>query len=294
MEDKQIILGATIHPLAAMFPLLEGEEFEQLVESIDKHGIQTPILLLHHPPGHPRHKKGEPLIVVDGRNRLRAWERLANQGKVDRDYWINYVRVLSYDGDPNDEAYIRNCILAANIHRRHLTPDQRAAIMLRLTGEQICKQTAEVKKASTAKARAAKSVDQKSGPQNKRDVKAKHANSAAGQLAAAAKVGRHTAANAIEVAKAEESGKLPPGTMKAVEEGTTTLAKEKKKAESSTNRTTQAAKANGVKPVATGKAKSQGKQIDKDTFRFIAGEWLDADRDSFREELDAWYARLKR
>jgi len=294
MDEKQTILGAIIHPLAAMFPLLEGEEFQQLVESIDKHGIQTPILVLYPPPGSARHCKDDPVVVVDGRNRLRAWERLASQGKVEREHWTDYVQVLADDGDPNDEAYIRRCILAANIHRRHLTPDQRAAIMLRLTGEQIRKQTAAEKKASTAKARAAKSVNQKSGSPNKRDVKAMHANSAAGQLAAAAKVGRHTAANAIAVAKAEESGKLPPGTMKAVEEGATTLAKAKKKAESSTNRTTPAAKANGAKPVSTGKEKSQGKQIDKDTFRFIASEWLDADRDSFREELDAWYARLRR
>jgi ParB-like chromosome segregation protein Spo0J len=290
MEDKQIILGATIHPRAAMFPLLEGEEFEQLVESIDKHGIQTPILLLHHPPGHPRHKKGEPLIVVDGRNRLRAWERLANQGKVDRDYWINYVRVLSYDGDPNDEAYIRRCILAANIHRRHLTPDQRAAIMLRLTGEQISKQTAEAKAKTQAK-KGKIAVDQKSGPPNKRDVKAKHANSAAGQLAAAAKVGRHTAANAIEVAKAEEAGEIPPGTMKAVEEGRTTLAKEKKKAKKKAKTTSKKTKKGEVKKASTSKKTKSSNGIDKDTFRLIAADWLHSDRESFREELDVWRVR---
>jgi hypothetical protein len=105
--------------------------------------------------------------------------------------------------------------------------------MLRLTGQQIRKQTAEVKKASTAKARAAKSVRPNPDEQKKRDAKKENANSAAGQLAAAAKVGRHTAANAIAVSKAEESGKLPPGTMKAVEDGATTLAKAKKKAKAS-------------------------------------------------------------
>lgn len=286
MEEKQTILGATIHPLAAMFPLLEGEEFEQLVESIEKHGIQTPILLLHHPPGHPRHKKGEPLIVVDGRNRLRAWERLANQGKVDRDYWINYVRVLSYDGDPNDEAYIRRCILAANIHRRHLTPDQRAAIMLRLTGEQIQKQTAEAKAKTQAK-KGKVPVTQSAGQPEKRDKKSDHANSAAGQLAAAAKVGRHTAANAIAVAKAEESGKLPPGTMKAVEEGTTTLAKAKK-AEATSKKT----KKGGTKKASVSKATKLSNEIDKDTFRLIAADWLHSDRESFREELDVWRVRV--
>lgn len=287
MEEKQTILGATIHPMAAMFPLLEGEEFEQLVESIDKHGIQTPILVLYPPPGRAGHCKDDPVVVVDGRNRLRAWERLASQGKVVREQWTDFTNVLADEGDPNDEAYIRRCILAANIHRRHLTPDQRAAIMLRLTGEQISKQTAEVKKASTAKARAAKSVNQKSGSQDKRDVKAMHANSAAGQLAAAAKVGRHTAANAIAVAKAEESGKLPPGTMKAVEEGATTLAKEKKKAKTTSKKT----KKGEVKKASTSKKTKSSNGIDKDTFRLIAAEWLHSDRESFREELDVWRVR---
>jgi ParB-like chromosome segregation protein Spo0J len=285
MEEKQTILGATIHPMAAMFPLLEGEEFEQLVESIDKHGIQTPILLLHHPPGHPRHKKGEPLIVVDGRNRLRAWERLANQGKVDREYWTNYVTPLSYDGDPNDEAYIRQRILAANIHRRHLTPDQRAAIMLRLTGEQISKQTAEAK-AKTQPKKGSK-VTQSAGQPKKRDKKSDHANSAAGQLAAAAKVGRHTAANAIAVSKAEEAGELPPGTMKAVEEGATTLAKAKKEAKTTSKKT----KKGGVKKTSTSKKTKSSNGIDKDTFRLIAADWLHSDRESFREELDVWRVR---
>jgi ParB-like chromosome segregation protein Spo0J len=277
MGKTDEILGAKIHPMAAEFPLLEGDEFEQLVESIDKHGIQTPILVLHN----PRLAKHEPLIVVDGRNRLRAWERLVQQGKQDRDGWQEYVEVLADHGDPNDEGYIRRSILAANIHRRHLTPDQRVAIMLRLTGEQIIKQAAEAKAASTAKARAAKSVDQKSGPQEKRDVKQKHANSAAGQLAATANVGRHVAATAIKVAKAEQAGTLPPGTMKAVEDGKTTLAKAKKQAELT---------AKTSKPKKKSKTEKRA-SIDKDTFRLIAAEWLHSDRESFREELDVWRVR---
>jgi ParB-like chromosome segregation protein Spo0J len=285
MEEKQTILGATIHPLAAMFPLLEGEEFEQLVESIEKHGIQTPILVLYPPPGSTRHCKDDPFIVVDGRNRLRAWERLASQGKVVREQWTDWTNVLADDGDPNDEAYIRRCILAANIHRRHLTPDQRAAIMLRLTGQQIRKQTAEAKAKTQAKK--GSKVTQSSEQPKKRDKKTDNANSAAGQLAAAAKVGRHTAANAIAVNKAEESGELPLGTMKAVEDGATTLAKAKKKAKTTSKKT----KKGGVKKASTSKKTKSSNRIDKDTFRLIAANWLRSDRESFREELDVWRVR---
>lgn len=278
MSSKDEILGAKIHPMAAEFPLLEGDEFNQLVESIDKHGIQTPILVLHN----PRLAKHEPLTVVDGRNRLRAWERLVQQGRQDRDGWQDYIEVLADHGDPNDEDYIRRSILAANIHRRHLTPDQRAAIMLRLTGEKIIKQSAEAKAASTAKARAAKSVTQSSEQQKKRDKKKDNANSAAGQLAAAAKVGRHVAANALKVAKAEESGTLPTGTMKAVEDGKLSLAKARKQVDANEKASKPKTKSKTEKRVV----------IDKDTFRLIAAEWLHADKESFREELDAWRIRL--
>lgn len=277
MSSKDEILGAKIHPMAAEFPLLEGDEFNQLVESIDKHGIQTPILVLHN----PRLAKHEPLIVVDGRNRLRAWEQLVKQGRQDRDGWQDYVEVLADHGDPNDEDYIRRSILAANIHRRHLTPDQRAAIMLRLTGEKIIKQAAEAKAKTQAK-NGQVPVNQISGSPEKRDIKEMHANSAAGQLAAAAKVGRHVAANALTVAKAEEAGKVPQGTLKAVEDGKTTLAKAKKQVDAAAKASKQKTKSKTDKRVV----------IDKDTFRLIAAQWLHADKQSFREELDVWRVRV--
>lgn len=276
MSSKDEILGAKIHPMAAEFPLLDGDEFNQLVESIDKHGIQTPILVLHN----PRLAKHEPLTVVDGRNRLRAWEQLVKQGKADRDGWQDYIEVLADHGDPKDEDYIRRSILAANIHRRHLTPDQRAAIMLRLTGEKIIKQAAEAK-AKTQPKKGSK-VNQKSGSPKKRNVKEMHANSAAGQLAAAAKVGRHVAANALKVAKAEEAGKVPQGTLKAVEDGKTTLAKAKKQVDAAAKASKQKTKSKTDKRVV----------IDKDTFRLIAAQWLHADKQSFREELDVWRVRV--
>ena len=50
----------TAHPLASLFPLIFGDEFERLVDDMRAHGLRRAILVT-----------GETMIV-DGRNRLRA------------------------------------------------------------------------------------------------------------------------------------------------------------------------------------------------------------------------------
>jgi hypothetical protein len=48
------------HPAAAIYDLLDGDDFRDLAEDIEKHGLLTPIWL--HPDG----------SILDGRNRYRA------------------------------------------------------------------------------------------------------------------------------------------------------------------------------------------------------------------------------
>ena len=62
-EDESYTLGDktyTVHPIAKLFPLIFGDEFERLVDDMRAHGLRRAILVT-----------GETMIV-DGRNRLRA------------------------------------------------------------------------------------------------------------------------------------------------------------------------------------------------------------------------------
>lgn len=87
------------HPIANIFPLLEGIAFRDLVEDIRVHGLIEPIVL----------KDG---MILDGRNRLRA----CHAAQVS-------ARFKTYDGrDP--VAFV----VSANLHRRHLDVSQRSMI----------------------------------------------------------------------------------------------------------------------------------------------------------------------
>ena len=48
-----------VHPLGELFPLIEGDEFKELVASIKAHGLRDPITV-------------QDGMVLDGRNRQRA------------------------------------------------------------------------------------------------------------------------------------------------------------------------------------------------------------------------------
>ena len=92
-----------VHPVAEWFPLLDEEELAALAEDIRANGLRTPITV--DPSG----------VLLDGRNRLAACKRIG----------IEPTREV-YDGDA--VAFI----IGANLHRRHLSVDQRGLIAARL------------------------------------------------------------------------------------------------------------------------------------------------------------------
>jgi hypothetical protein len=103
------------YPLADLFPLMEGEEFDALVADIKANGLREAIVLYDG-------------MILDGRNRYRACKELGvdpsrpcSDGKCDGRMW------LTYTGD--DPAAF---IISKNIHRRHLTAEQRRELVEKL------------------------------------------------------------------------------------------------------------------------------------------------------------------
>jgi ParB-like chromosome segregation protein Spo0J len=141
-----------VHPAAEMFPLLEGKDYDELKAAIAAHGLSVPIV-----------KKGS--VILDGRNRLRACEELGIEPQF-----------TEYDG--NDEIAL---IVSMNLLRRHLTDDQRVAILAKLRGLELSQEAARRKRHG---------VPVKSPQGRVRE-----------QIANAAKVGEHKARSALIAAR---------------------------------------------------------------------------------------------
>jgi hypothetical protein len=92
------------HPLAELFPNMEGAEFASLVEDIRAHGQVQPLVMY----------QGK---ILDGRNRARACEKIGIKPKT-----------VDYRGtDP------LGYVLSLNLARRHLNESQRAMVAARVS-----------------------------------------------------------------------------------------------------------------------------------------------------------------
>ncbi len=80
------------HPIASIFPLMEGREYEELVESILKNGLREPIWM----------HEGK---IIDGRNRYRACMECGV-----------LPRFRQWDGNGSLTAFV----VDLNLHRRQL------------------------------------------------------------------------------------------------------------------------------------------------------------------------------
>jgi hypothetical protein len=97
-----------VHPAADVWPMLEGEELDALVEDIKANGgLKTPITV---------DKNG---VLLDGRNRLEALDRAGIE--------LRQCQVHIYFGDD-----AVGWIKSANAHRRHLTQQQKADAIVAL------------------------------------------------------------------------------------------------------------------------------------------------------------------
>src|SRR6516164_118557 len=110
------------HPLSALFPPISEEDFGKLAADIKLNGLHQPIVRY----------QGK---ILDGNNRYRACE---------------LVKIAPKFADFNgDDAQARNYVISANIHRRHLSPDQRREIIATLLKADPTKSDRQI--AATAK-----------------------------------------------------------------------------------------------------------------------------------------------
>ncbi|ATL31254.1 DUF5131 family protein [Streptomyces formicae] len=96
-----------VHSFADVFPLLQGEEMEDLVLDIKYHGLRDPILLNH-----------DRTVLLDGRNRYLACESAGI--------------TPAFESLPEDhtESMILDLIVSKNVARRQLSAGQKAFLAL--------------------------------------------------------------------------------------------------------------------------------------------------------------------
>ena len=101
-------MGAELqyHPAASVFPMMRGEEYRGLLHDIQEHGLREPILLCD----------GQ---ILDGRNRFRVCREIGIEPAFRK-----------WDGKGGSSPL--SVVLSLNLHRRHLTSSQRAAIAVEI------------------------------------------------------------------------------------------------------------------------------------------------------------------
>jgi hypothetical protein len=118
-----------VHPAADLFPPMSATELQELGEDIKNNGLRSRVVFWAAEPGAER-------LLLDGRNRLDAME-LAGlpTDNVQQTTWYGSQRV-----DP--VAYA----LSANLHRRHLTAEQRRDLIAKVLKAQPEKSNSSIAK----------------------------------------------------------------------------------------------------------------------------------------------------
>lgn len=111
----------TIHPAAAIFPMMSDEELAELADSIKKHGLREKIHAII-----SVSENATDWQVLDGRNRLEALRRYLKVS--DTDLIALYMTPLTLSGAYTPEEYV----MMANIERRNLTQSQRRDLVGKL------------------------------------------------------------------------------------------------------------------------------------------------------------------
>jgi hypothetical protein len=144
------------HSIADIFPLMEGPEFDALVEDIKVNGLREQITLYEDK-------------ILDGRNRYRAVVKAGRQFSLKEENFRPYT-----GNDP------LGFVISANLHRRHLNESQRALIAGKVVTAKLgdnqhkkgftIEDAAKTFKVSEASVKTAKQVEEKAAPEIKEKV----------------------------------------------------------------------------------------------------------------------------
>ena len=269
MAQQEKICDYVIHAAASVFPLLEGDRFQSLVDSIAEHGVQNPIVS----------HKGE---VLDGRNRLRAVMRLREEG--------HKVELPCVGWDAKCGMSATEWVAAQNLDRRHLSADAYAAAtaainrILRKEAKERQK-AGRFEKGKSGNPDGKKQATTKRASPAKRDRKKSDAASTAGQVAAKAGVSLRKAKQAVALDKAVEAGVIPEEVQKDVIAGKKNLRDAVKEVP---------AKAKPPKKAAKTKHRAAADVLDD--LRLLLQELLACDRVSKQQivdELTTWIDRAQ-
>jgi DNA-binding Lrp family transcriptional regulator len=127
----------TVHPAADLFPLMSESELQELADDIKQNGLQQPVVVWK------THDGSEHL--VDGRNRLDAlallgWLAPPNHDPSTRAHPLAINRKcrrdLGFHTFSNfhlkDDNAVHQYVIGANVHRRHLTAEQKRDLIAKL------------------------------------------------------------------------------------------------------------------------------------------------------------------
>jgi len=262
MAQQEKICDYVIHPAASVFPLLEGERFQSLVDSIAAHGVQNPIVS----------HKGE---VLDGRNRLRAVMKLRDEG--------HKVELPCVEWDSKCGLSATEWVALQNLDRRHLSEDAYATATAAIN--RILRKEAKERQAKGLNRKGRSVVSIKRSTRQIADTKARDAASTAGQVAAKARVSLRKAKQAVKLDQAVEAGVIPEQVQRDVIAG-------KKKLRDAVKQVP--AKPKTANKPAKEKKRTAGKVLDD--LRLLLQELLACDQVSKQQivnELTTWIERAQ-
>jgi hypothetical protein len=150
-----------IHPACAALPPISAAELQALGQDIRANGLRNPVVLLRVHPPHPdgtRSVREWKHVLLDGASRLDAMERegfqLVKNGRLARDLGLEAMGHLCPEEawiELDDDVDPWAAVKSLNVHRRHLSADEKRkaiANLIKADPSKSDRQVAETVKAS--------------------------------------------------------------------------------------------------------------------------------------------------